>query len=308
MKQGYRIALTYNLVLESATQDKLIPANPILKAAMAEYFAPNPGEENILVYFLDHSYSEHSLRWNMLKGADRLNGSSLYAIAQASGYRIHLALVEIRESWTTDGNDPAPEVEELIEDEITLSYWIDSNNHSLPFRTFCVGNDELCWTKATEDFEPAKSEYEGYMGNYGNTMDYWYRRAAIVIWPESNNLLMNFKLNHENAFQELLVAISKPGNELIVLTTIKKVGIYLYGRRYFDKSINLNPFLQLAIYIKNNEEAFNLLSHFTWTALGTDMINSLMLTQKQYGKDWCLRLLQHWKGQKETDVLENIGS
>ncbi|HEX5995520.1 MAG TPA: hypothetical protein VFY84_10300 [Jiangellales bacterium] len=30
---------------------------------------------------------------------------------------------------------------------------------------------------------PYASEYEGYMGNYGNTMDRWYRRAAIVVWP-----------------------------------------------------------------------------------------------------------------------------
>ena len=274
---------------------------------MSEYFTLEPeGDENVLVYLLDHSYSEHSLRWDMLKGTDRINGSSFYAIAQSSGYRIHLALAEIKESWSTDGDDHDPELQELIEDSTNLSYWIDSNNHPLPFINLYVEDDLLCWTKATEDCKPSELEYEGYMGNYGNTMDYWYRRAAIVIWPESSNLLMNFKLNYENTFQELLASISKPGNEQIVLNTIKKVGSHLYGRRYFDKPFNLNPFLQLAMYIKDNEEAFNLLSHFTWTALCADMINSLVLTQKHYGKDWCLKLLQHWKGQKETKVLEDI--
>ena len=32
---------------------------------------------------------------------------------------------------------------------------------------------------------PYASEYEGYMGNYGNTMDRWYRRAALVVWPQA---------------------------------------------------------------------------------------------------------------------------
>ena len=33
------------------------------------------------------------------------------------------------------------------------------------------------------ELKPYQSEYEGYMGNYGNTMDRWYRRAAVVVWP-----------------------------------------------------------------------------------------------------------------------------
>jgi hypothetical protein len=30
--------------------------------------------------------------------------------------------------------------------------------------------------------EPHSPEYEGYMGNYGNTMDRWYHRVTIVVW------------------------------------------------------------------------------------------------------------------------------
>ncbi|MGH3492669.1 MAG: 2OG-Fe(II) oxygenase, partial [Sciscionella sp.] len=29
--------------------------------------------------------------------------------------------------------------------------------------------------------------YEGYMGNWGNTMDRWYRRGAVVFWPRRND-------------------------------------------------------------------------------------------------------------------------
>ena len=31
-------------------------------------------------------------------------------------------------------------------------------------------------------------DYEGYMGNYGPTVDHWYYRACLVIWPRSRAL------------------------------------------------------------------------------------------------------------------------
>ena len=42
---------------------------------------------------------------------------------------------------------------------------------------------EICASTATGDLEPYASEYEGYMGNWGNTLDRWYHRAAVVVWP-----------------------------------------------------------------------------------------------------------------------------
>lgn len=58
------------------------------------------------------------------------------------------------------------------------------------------------------------------MGNYGQTMDYWYRRAVIVLWPASLNTIMNFKLNYASALQELLSLSSFCGNEEKVINLI----------------------------------------------------------------------------------------
>jgi hypothetical protein len=46
-----------------------------------------------------------------------------------------------------------------------------------------VPDSEVCATISSVELTPYESEYEGYMGNYGNTMDRWYRRAALVVWP-----------------------------------------------------------------------------------------------------------------------------
>ena len=40
----------------------------------------------------------------------------------------------------------------------------------------------MCATTPSANLTPYQSEYEGYMGNYGNTLDRWYRRAAVVVW------------------------------------------------------------------------------------------------------------------------------
>jgi hypothetical protein len=58
----------------------------------------------------------------------------------------------------------------------------------------------VCASPETGDLTPYSSEYEGYMGNWGNTLDRWYRRAAVVVWPR------------EQAFANRAVHKKTPGN------------------------------------------------------------------------------------------------
>lgn len=145
VKQGYRIALTYNLVLDTShdEDDDRKNTSPKLKEAIKEYFDKDKNldpyldlnvnlQENVnlnheirprvLAYFLDHEYSEHSLRWNMLKGADRTNAILIRNSAEEIGCSTYLALAEIQMTWATVGSDHKPTIEELISDETTLSY------------------------------------------------------------------------------------------------------------------------------------------------------------------------------------------
>ncbi|KAF8781789.1 hypothetical protein HNY73_012152 [Argiope bruennichi] len=67
VKDGFRIALTYNLVLK--TEELVLPPleDSRLCEAVKEYFDLKE-EEQKLVCFLNHSYTEHGLKWNILKG------------------------------------------------------------------------------------------------------------------------------------------------------------------------------------------------------------------------------------------------
>jgi hypothetical protein len=168
---------------------------------------------NRLVFLLDHEYTQRGLNWNRLKGADAERAALLRAAAERAGCEAVLALAEVKETWDawpSDGEawddygyyDEEDEDEdeedyggvsrdrgsdnddyqlnELIDDEVTLGWWTNPDGKGGEPISLHVPGSEVCATTPSADLVPYQSEYEGYMGNYGNTLDRWYRRAAVV--------------------------------------------------------------------------------------------------------------------------------
>ncbi len=299
VRQGYRVALTFNLALKSHNQSIAHSNfhNKALEMALKDYFdlnIPANPTPTTLAYFLDHEYSEHGLAWEMLKGIDNQNALSFLQAAKKLNLKAHLALVEIHESWSTDGDTDEPNLEELIEDNFSFSYWLDENNTSLLYKNLTLSDDEFCWTKETHAFEPVETEYEGWMGNYGNTATYWYRRAAIILWREKDQIAMDFQLNYDKAFENLLLLTKKPKQKQIVLGILNKIGDYIFQSKY---KINLDNFLQLmdiACYIQEKNIAQFLLERFNLEILNLNCIKKIAELEKTYGVDTCLSLLENW--------------
>lgn len=309
IREGDRVALTYNLVLEPANNQLEEMSNPSLLKALAAWFDSDQDvdqEPPNLVYFLDHDYSEHSLNWNMLKGNDAQNGMAFQHCAAKLDLIPHLALVELHESWTSDGDEEEPLPEDLIDGNTELTYWLDANNKKLPYKNYSVSEDEVCWTKDTEAFEPVETEYEGWMGNYGNTVDYWYRRAAIVLWRKSAQMTMDFKLNYDNALKKLVQLTKTQGNQKEVLSIIQQAGAFLRCHRYEGNSENYKLLLQIACYLQNPDIAKAILLHFDINCIAVNIIDELVALQTCYGFPWCLELFEKWinpehKYQMNTD-------
>jgi hypothetical protein len=217
IKAGYRIVLTYNLVLEYGESPKINYDNPELKKAVKDYFNWDQlcgADPNKFIYFLDHSYSENSLGWDMLKGVDHLNGISLYNIAKDLHLIPHLALVNIMHRFVAYCDEDGPPIIDRKRKNpdyeiIKLTYWIGPDNKKIPVYQWELLVDSyeknhcICWNKTTSILEPYDQDYEEYQGNYGNVMQFWYRRAAIVLWRESDqeemDQLINMKYAHFRA-------------------------------------------------------------------------------------------------------------
>lgn len=170
---------------------------------------------NRLVYLLDHDYTERGLAWSRLKGRDARRAGVLRAAGAASDCDVVLALADLHETWSSverewsgswsgrrsrrwgdDSDDDEPEavdpddldayeLDELLDWRVTLDSWIAEAGGPAEPVTTVVGDDEVCASTPTVDMAPYSSGYEGYMGNYGNTMDRWYHRGALVLWPRS---------------------------------------------------------------------------------------------------------------------------
>jgi hypothetical protein len=321
VKQGYRIALTYNLVLESKSENKVLLSkehhNPELIDALKEYFA-NGSEDSdpiSLVYLLDHSYSEHSLRWPLLKGNDHSNALALKTAAYELNLVPHLALTEIHQSWQTDGDDDSPERIELIDEDMSFSNWFDEHGNPLAYGDYHVSEDELCSAQELEHCEPDQMEMEGWMGNYGNTADYWYRRAAVILWRQEDQIVFNFKLNAEQALMQLTQLTECRGNEEQAKAILKRIHPLLKSHHYESKKEFLDLLTKLACYVRDGDVASMLLSKFLLKDFTSDATHNIAQWQETYGVDWCLRQLQQWIEQdrfteyghkKELSLLQDI--
>jgi hypothetical protein len=161
-----------------------------------------------LVYLLDHEYTERGLDWGHLKGRDAGRALLLRDIAQRVDCDAVLALAKVHETWSTIESDYEDrwygrrrsggqselhddelddhEVDELIEQSVELECLLEpSAAPRMRPVALSVPDNEVCATTPSDQLKPYASEYEGNMGNYGNTLDRWYRRGAVLLWPRA---------------------------------------------------------------------------------------------------------------------------
>lgn len=340
--EGYRLALTYNVVLEnaasapapSASQKQLTEA---LSAPLRTYFNPsaqNDAASSITtqtmrarvrkwIYLLDHQYTQGSLQWNRLKNEDQ---TRVDALRQAAGHlylEARLALIDVQETWDCEDDyddwrsyrrrnywhhdeeeeDEADDnartdghvLRDLIDNSLHLKHCIDEQNQTMDAAGLYLNSEEICWTKATDQFDPFQSEYEGYMGNYGNTLDRWYHRAAIILWRREDHFAVLCEMNANTAIKELL-RFAK--NKSTLHEAQKQVtGILPYWERNAsranDGKLAANTF-KLAVKIASEELARALLLPLGINALSAANAKAFAELASTYGDDWCLHLLQQW--------------
>ncbi|HUD36288.1 MAG TPA: 2OG-Fe(II) oxygenase [Streptosporangiaceae bacterium] len=216
VRTGYRVTLTCNLLLDSDPAGE-VPAEPSAEAAryLTEHFTTkasrwtgDAGELPIrLVYLLDHEYTQRGLKWDRLKGADAERAALLRAAAREADCEAVLALTEIKETWDTEPGARGRDIDltYIIASELTLTWWTattDGESISL-----YVPDEQVSASVPSASLKPYDSEYTGYMGNYGNTMDRWYRRAAVVVWPRQRAFAARAEASRSWALNELSVQI-----------------------------------------------------------------------------------------------------
>ncbi|WP_165233484.1 2OG-Fe(II) oxygenase [Aquisphaera insulae] len=160
-----------------------------------------------LAILLDHKYSKAGLTYETLKGADRARADVLFAAAREAGCDASLALVTYWESGAAEGEDDFgygygrrrwynryDEKEdtdsgsehvmgEVYDTSLTAEQFSDAEGKPLAYGEIPLKESEIVSDEAIKDRDPDEEDYEGYTGNAGMTLDRWYHRAAVMVWP-----------------------------------------------------------------------------------------------------------------------------
>lgn len=240
---GARVVLTYKLLTKGAPTPMAPRVEPgmldALTAALRRHFdTPLAGRfggdaatPDRLVYLLDHEYTARGLRWDLLKGVDAARATALRTAAERLDCEIFLAQADVHETWECeadpdlyrhrrrsywdswddeeyddeyDDDDAEPTLSDLIDSGIELRNLVPSGSKNQAAISSPVRDDELCFTRPSEEMNPFESEYTGFMGNWGNTLDRWYHRAAVVVWPRERTFVIRARASASWALKEVL--------------------------------------------------------------------------------------------------------
>jgi predicted 2-oxoglutarate/Fe(II)-dependent dioxygenase YbiX len=337
VQSGYRVTLTYNLLVHGDTgrpegDDGIIAE---LADLLREHFStpvrryyggPATVPPNRLVYLLDHEYTPRALKWSRLKGADASRVSLLREAANRADCEAVLALADVKTThsafeddhddyrhgrhWDDDydededgsGDDTRYEIQELIDSEVALTHWTGPDGTRLEETSLHVDGTEVCASTPTGDLEPYSSDYEGYMGNWGNTLDRWYHRATVVVWPREQAFANRAETSPAWALDEL-AAMASAGHASGAQAAAATLAPFWDGARRArtaeDGGRVSGPFgkaLRAADAVADAETAAMLLRPFRIEDLTGTHADSFGRIAGGYGQQWTAELLRTWFG------------
>ncbi len=323
VRTGYRVTLTFNLLAEPGTSAEASGPLAELTHSLGRHFGspakPRYGSResdppNRLVYLLDHEYTQRGLSWERLKGADAARAALLRAASGQAGCESVLALAEVKETWDAypEGDDPWNDygydeddededggagedgdyvLQELIDDEITLGWWTGPDGTGGEEISLRVQDYEVCASTESADLTPYDSQYEGYMGNYGNTLDRWYRRAAVVVWPRERTFAVRGEAGSRWALEELRVGIARGDLDRARNQAQSLAPFWKHTRPQPEL---LDRALQVAKSLDAAETAAMLLEPFRAGALSPEHAGALASAAERYGTGWTGRVVDAW--------------
>ncbi|MDQ1017396.1 2OG-Fe(II) oxygenase [Streptomyces afghaniensis] len=323
VRTGYRVTLTFNLLAEPGTPAEASGPLAELAHSLDRHFGspvtPRYGSResdppNRLVYLLDHEYTQRGLSWERLKGADAGRAALLRAAAGQAGCESVLALAEVKETWEAypEGDDPWDDygydeddededgdageggdyvLQELVDDVITLGWWTGPDGTGGEPISLRVHDYEVCASTASADLTPYDSQYEGYMGNYGNTLDRWYRRAAVVVWPRERSFAARGEAGSGWALEELRVGIARGDLDR---ARDQAQSLAPFWTRTRPQPELLDCALRVAAGLEAAETAAMLLEPFRASALGPEHADALAVAAERYGTAWMRRVVEVW--------------
>ena len=217
VRSGFRLCLTYNITLADSRAKRGIaaPSHSTVATTLGELLAQwrdDPAARKLAIT-LDHRYTQEGLSIDKLKGIDRARAEVLFKAAEQAGLVAHLALVTLWQSgsaegdyqersygrryrWSDDENEDndndietgtSYEMGEVYDSKLSADHWSDQRGDRVRMGEIRLDENEIVAHDALDDADPNREDFEGFTGNAGMTLERWYHRAAVVMWPRSKH-------------------------------------------------------------------------------------------------------------------------
>lgn len=320
--EGHRIALSFEVRLPAGVRPRRNSvADPALVDALRALFGgADSARKDPWCLLLDHQYSEVGLRWRALKGRDQRIAQALRAAAESAGFTIGLVLIEQMQVWNCAGRPrrdwgPHPDIDDdeeydddladledfdpsqardddLIDSSCETLLWLDAEDRVQSRQKLSL-RAEPASLRPFGSAHLVNSEYEGYMGNYGETMSYWYRRAALVLQSPTVALRLRYQTDPATAVRALAECAADPSRTREVTEEIEAARDLL-DRALKEQPAALFPALLAVAATLRPAAAAALLKSMHLASLGIDAMPALVRLQAAHGVDWIRAELPGW--------------
>ncbi|MBL9007821.1 MAG: 2OG-Fe(II) oxygenase [Myxococcales bacterium] len=287
-----------------------------------------PQKPDRLTYLLDHQYTQRSLSWERLKSADGPRAEALRQVAEQLDCEIYLALADVHETWECEseewggrygsrrgygrrrwGYEPKDAAEDsdsakdaadthellsLISSEIALGHFINVQGKRAPRLAASPASGEVCFTRASRELKFFQSEHEGWMGNYGNTVDRWYHRAAVVMWPRERNFVIRAKMEPAWALDELWAQIKEGAVNDAAERAHSLLPFWSWVAPQEPSVTFFATLLKVLDTLGQAELSAGLLAPFGPRWLSARTIPGFVKLAQQHGLPWSKQLLSMW--------------
>ena len=326
VRSGHRVTLTFNLMLTEPPTPSCDPgpAEQVARHLTEHFTAPAPrrygGDDTHqpirMAFLLDHEYTEAGLQSQRFKGADAERVAVLRDAAERAGCETVFALVEVREicaaipkgqsgryggygggpydleDYVPEGGSDAVEDYDLgfpKHEDVTLGWWVRADGSGAESINLRLGEHEVCAVTPSRSMTPYASEYQGYMGNEGNTIERWYRRAAVVIWPNEKAFAARAEAAPAWALATLLDRI-----ETGDLDGARSAATSLAPVWHRVENRVLPAALDVAAGLRDPRAARVVLEPFELEMLTAEDAAGLAALVREYGDPWVDELIDQW--------------
>lgn len=221
---GYRINLIYNLsIVNRGKKPLLSEQSKVIEdiGRAIQKWKQESGENPILIYLLEHSYTEQNISLSNLKHGDFAKASVLLNAAEQNGCQAFLCLATYyrtsygetgyygRYSSPYDLDEDDFEEYDVDEEEVYAHSFISAAGEKIDVKKLRLDEDDLLAKTPLREGPGRGYSISEATGNEGATKDLWYHRGAVIIWSKDREFDLVTRMDLDYGLHVLKTALQK---------------------------------------------------------------------------------------------------